>query len=489
MTTIQRSDSDGLCRSRWLLVPAILLTGLVFPAGAQTDRQEAQTGLQNATEQGIRNVCAGLKGLPDRDPMEQDLFVQCASMVNTANSKDGNPADPDFVLEISDGELRGAWQNLAGEEFATQGTMGTKISAGQFENITRRLVMLRSGASGFSIADLRLATDGQLVSAGDLVLESDSAQTGGAASSDDPGSERWGLFLNGVLGFGDRKATEREVGFDVDSRGLTLGADYRLNDKVVIGGAVGYGSMDADLLLATDPLDPAALLVQGGNVEVSGVTGTFYLASFGENFYFDLAASYGQDSYDLQRQVNYATGPSSREVRTALASPDGSHYGGTLGVGYEKASKSWSYGPYVRVSSHNVKIDGYVESGSVGSLSLEVDPQDYESLLSIVGFDVSKAASQNWGVLIPQFRAEWNHEFKNDSLLIGTRYFFDPFKYEEGHDLLVRTDEPDRDFFTVSLSLAAVFRGGNQAFIAYDGLVDYLNITYNVFTVGVRFSL
>ena len=427
--------------------------------------------------------------MPDRDPIQEDLFVQCASMVNTANEKDGEPFNADFALDISDGELRGAWQNLAGEEFATQGTMGTKVSAGQFENVTRRLVMLRSGAAGFSVADLRLATDGQLVSANALLPDSVSGERGGAASADDPGSERWGLFLNGVVGFGDRQQTDREDGFDVDSRGLTLGGDYRINDKVVVGGAVGYGSMDADLRLATDPLDPGALLVEGGNVEASGVTGTLYLASFGESFYFDVAGSYGQDSYDILRQVNYATGPSSREQRVASANPEGTHYGFTLGGGYEKSSGSWSYGPYLRVSDHNIEIDGYVEGGSVGSLSLEVDSQEYESLLSILGLDVSKAASQTWGVSIPQFRAEWNHEFKNDSLLIHTRYFFDPNKLEDGHELLVRTDEPDRDFFTLSLSLAAVFKGGNQAFISYDTLLDYLDISYHVVTIGVRFSL
>jgi outer membrane autotransporter protein len=465
------------------------LSALALPVGAQTDRQEEQTDLQNATEAAVRSVCASLKSLPNRDPIQEDLFVQCASMVNTANEKDGVPFNPDFVLDISDGELRGAWQNLAGEEFATQGTMGTKISAGQFENVTRRLIMLRTGVTGFSVADLRLATDGQLVSAAAFVPEGRTQERGGAASADDPGAERWGVFLNGVVGFGDRDPTDREDGFDVDTRGVTLGVDYRVGTKLVIGGALGFGSMDADLHLTTDAVDPAALLVEGGNVEVSGSSGTLYLASFGESFYFDLAGSYGQDSYDLRREVNYATGPDSRERRTALADPDGSHYGVTLGGGYDRSKGSWSYGPYLRVSSQNIDIDGYVETGSVGSLSLEVDPQEYESLISILGLDVSKAASQSWGVLLPQLRAEWNHEFKDDSQLIRTRYFFDPDKFENGHELGVLTDEPDRDFFIVSLSLAAVFRGGNQAFINYDSLLDYRNISNHVFTLGLRFSL
>ena len=467
----------------------ILLAWLTISAstvGAQSDRQEAQTGLQNFTERAIKDICPGLAG--NNDPVVQDLFEQCRAMVNTARGKDDEPFNPEFALDITDGELRGAWQNLAGEEFATQGTMGTKISAGQFENITQRLVMLRSGASGFDVAGLGLSTDGQLVSAEMLLRKAGEGERGGAASADDPGAERWGIFLNGVIGFGDRNQTEREDGFDLDTRGVTLGADYRVGSKLVIGGALGFGSMDADLHLSTDPADSAALLVDGGNVEASGTSGTLYLASFGENFYFDIAGSYGQDSYDLRREINYATGPDSRELRTALADPDGSHYGVTIGGGYDKSKGSWSYGPYLRVSSQNIDIDAYVESGSVGSLSLEVDPQEYESLLSILGLDISNASSKNWGVLIPQVRAEWNHEFKNDSQFIHTRYFFDPNKIQDDHELLVLTDEPDRDFFLVSLSLAAVFRGGNQAFINYDTMLDYRDISYHVFTAGVRFS-
>lgn len=472
------------------MVVLVLAAAVGSPLVGQTDRQQEQTGLQNATEAGIRQVCAGLINLPDRSPIEQDLFVQCASMVNTANEKDGVEFNPDFVLDISDGELRGAWQNLAGEEFATQGTMGTKISMSQFQNVLQRLVAIRGGASGISVADLNIHTEDRLVSAASLLSPTESEPRGGAASADNPGAgvDRWGLFLNGTIGFGDRQGSERENAFDFDTRGVTLGADYRLSSEVVIGGAVGFGSMDADLLFTTDPADAAALLVLGGNVEAAGTTGTLYLTWFGESLYFDAAGSYGQDSYDIRRQINFATGPESREERTAMAEPDGTHYGLTLGGGYDKSKGSWTYGPYLRASSQNIEIDPYVETGSVGSLSLEVDPQEYESLLSILGFDISKAASQNWGVLIPQLRAEWNHEFKNDSLFVRTRYFFDPAKFDPGHELLVRTDEPDRDFFIVSLSLAAVFRGGNQAFINYDTLLDYRDITNHVFTVGVRFS-
>jgi len=461
---------------------------LASPLVAQSDRQDEQTGLQNATEATTRTVCVAMSGLPSLTPIERNLFEQCSSMVNTANSKDGLPANPDFVLDISDSELRGAWQNLAGEEFATQGTMGTKISTGQFGNILQRLMRLRSGVSGVSVADLGFVADGALVRASSVLSQDRSEPTGGAASADDTETERWGIFLNGIVGFGDRTGTSREDGFEFDTSGVTLGADYRLSSKWVFGGAIGYGSIDTDLDYTTDPASSEAVLVEGGDVDVSGTSGMLYLASFGERFYFDLAAGYGQDGYDIRRQVTYATGPSSRLQRTATADPDGTHWGATIGGGYEKASGSWTYGPYLRVSSQSVEIDSYVEQGSVSSLALEVDAQDYDSLVSVVGMDVAKVASQSWGVLIPQLRAEWNHEFENDSQLIHTRYFYDPLKSEPGHELLARTDEPDRDFFIASLSLSAVFKGGNQAFINYDVLLDYLDISSNVFTVGVRFA-
>jgi len=54
------------------------------------------------------------------------------------------------------------------------------------------------------------------------------------------------------------------------------------------------------------------------------------------------------------------------------------------------------------------------------------------------------------------------------------------------NQLQARTNKPDHDYFEVGLGVAAVFRNGAQAFVNYNTVLGFSDLTEHVVTVGGR---
>ena len=87
-------------------------------------------------------------------------------------------------------------------------------------------------------------------------------------------------------------------------------------------------------------------------------------------------------------------------------------------------------------------------------------------------------------MLLPQVRAEWRHEFKNDARTITSRFVNDPLRTP----LALVTDSPDRNFFGPGTSLSATFRGGVAAFVSYETVVGLTDVTSHSVVEGYGWS-
>ena len=136
---------------------------------------------------------------------------------------------------------------------------------------------------------------------------------------------------------------------------------------------------------------------------------------------------------------------------------------------------------YVRLN-----IDGYQEAinntANGSGLALAFEGQHVDSLLSVLGGQASYAISTGVGVLLPQVRAEWRHEWKNDARTITSRFVNDP----NLTPLALVTDGPDRDFFTLGTSLSATFRGGVAAFVSYETVLGLAQVSAHNVVGGIR---
>jgi outer membrane autotransporter protein len=284
------------------------------------------------------------------------------------------------------------------------------------------------------------------------------------------------VFVNGVGGFGEIESTDREDATDFYSAGVVFGVDYRFSDHFVAGLAGGYSHLDSDFQTSID--------VDGGGIDADTYHVSVFSAYDLEDFYVDGNFTYGWNDYDLERRVVVLSqNPNSTggANRVAESSPDGEQYSAGFGFGYNYHHQAITIRPYARLDYSHGNIDSYSENGAFG-LNLSVNEQNFESLRTVAGTQLSFVSSHSFGVIIPQINFGWHHEFLNKSRAINARYSAD----FNNNTLTALTDKPDEDYFTLGFGVSSVLQGGVQLFFNYQSLLGYSNIDSHTFEAGMR---
>ena len=159
----------------------------------------------------------------------------------------------------------------------------------------------------------------------------------------------------------------------------------------------------------------------------------------------------------------------------------GNQGGVSITGGYDLNRGALSFGPYVRATYIRAKVNDLTETGG-GDGNVRVNAQSISSLTSDVGVQAAYAISTSWGVLSPNVKLEWEHQFRDNSRLLTGSLVVDPLQTP----YTVATDEPDRNYFNLGLGLAAQFAHGRSAFIAYETVLGRSTVTNNAVTLGMR---
>jgi outer membrane autotransporter protein len=299
----------------------------------------------------------------------------------------------------------------------------------------------------------------------------------------------WGIFANvdGEWFDQSRAPNANERGFDGHRYRGTLGADYRLDAGTHIGLMVSYESYKStfDRELAGVNFTPTG---DAGGVKSKTWAATVF-ASFalGENAWADASAGYAWNDNDFRRNAIFQ--PSTRTLTrnvNAVGSADGNQYFISAGAGFDLGNGPVNFGPYVRARYVKSDIDAYTETDTANSgLQLAVDKQKAKSLTTVVGASASYAIGTSWGVIVPQARLEYEHEFEDDSRATITRFALDP----NNVPFASFTDRPDRNYFNAGLGLMFVLPNGVQPFIDYEALLGYRDFDRHRVTLGLRVEI
>lgn len=438
--------------------------------------------------------------LPD-DPVAVALLRAC--------TRDGKIIDENlaevcryFFRDLQSSDERAAViEEIRPEEVASQANATQDAPRVQLGNVGARLAALRRGGTSSAIQQLALRLDGVSLSPYALatalrprgasafdpaaaVDRAFAAATAGAlqdeppppaaAEMDAPG--RLGFYVNGSLAMGDRRQTALETGFELDTLGLTAGVDYRLRTGLFLGGALGYMNTETDLDR------------DGGSLDSDGLSLSLYLMRYWEKgLYVQAVAGYGNNDYDLVRNIDLTTPFHGKTRYAARGQTDGTQTALAVELGYDASRGAWTVGGFGRGSWVNTDIDRYRESGDPDGRGfyLEVFDQSTESLLGEAGVNVSYAASFSWGVLLPQGRLSVLHELADDSRDVRARFIEDT---DPTNVFAIPTDEPDRDYLNVGFGFGAQFPHGVSAFLFYDTDLDRDDLDLSTFSAGVRFE-
>ena len=411
------------------------------------------TEIQKPVAAAIDSACIGLTGKgAARTAEETKLWTSCRKMVQTANVLAGGAASSNpESLALTNQQLRDAVQAVGHEEVAINGRSAVEAAGGNAIGI--RLFALRNGARGFGVADAG--------SAGAKVKTASLRETGGGAA-DEPGG-RLGGFLNLSYNKGDKATTAREDGFDFDSTGATAGLDYRFSDNFVGGVALTYGKTDANIASAL------------GSANSTSSAASLYASWYQNKWYVDGHLSFSRNRYDTTRNIVVASQSSVAGFNTsALGNTHGNQMAAVLGTGYDIERGSLLITPYGRLGYLKLKIDAYTETEPNHGLALDVGSQTLKSLQSALGLKIALTSSTAMGVIVPFASIEWNHEFDNDTRSLTAKYTSDPFN----NFFAIPTDNPDRNYATLSIGASAQFRNGFSAFATLstvEGLKDVKN--------------
>lgn len=424
----------------------------------------AQNPQQASVGETIGTLCPRLDQMAELTTDQSDLLSRCTGVI-VLGTTDSTGVPPALAA-------------VAGEEISVVQNLAAEAPALMAQNIAGRISALRLGASGISLAGLQLYdSDGQRMPVEAVGEQLNNWLRGGAAGSGDDVLDRLSLFVSGSFNTGQRDGTSLETGFDFDTYSITWGVDYRFADNFISGISLGYVDTEIDMD------------ANQGEVETSGFTGalyaTWYLSdifSAGDVMYIDAYGGAGGSDYDSTRNIVYVD-PSGLVNRQADGDTNISQAFVSLGAGYDFSLNAWTFGPDLHVNGERINVGSYEETGASG-LNLRFEDQDISSVTTELGAHVSYAISTGIGVIVPQGRARWVHEFANDAQVINAGFVADP----TGTPYLVLTEDPDRNYAIFGAGVSGEFGYGVSAFVDYEGLVAHKFLTSHVITAGARLT-
>ena len=144
-----------------------------------------------------------------------------------------------------------------------------------------------------------------------------------------------------------------------------------------------------------------------------------------------------------------------------------------------------------------VDIDGYDETDSApnGGLALRYDEQSIKSTRSIVGLALARPISTTFGVVTPNLRAEWHHEFEDEPRALRAKYVAESqlANGSAAQDFnctiscfTFLTDEVEADYGIAGVGLTAVFSQRVQLYLYYEALLGVSDLTSNSLAAGIR---
>jgi uncharacterized protein with beta-barrel porin domain len=346
-------------------------------------------------------VCRGFQNSDNLSAAQQDLLDLCL----------------DINAESDSYRRLGAIQEIAAKQYSDIANLISFQNTISVSDVGNRLASMRSIMSQ-TARDVAYDTS-QHPAPGLLAVNG--SQHGGAAGDDESTFSRFGAFVLGSRGDGDKQAGRLSGGFDYSSSSITLGADYLVNRSTVMGVAFGQGQ------------SKSRLLGDAGRFDIDTQNVSLYGSKYFNNaWYMDAILGLGKVKTQSQRMINFtANDIRVKQATTGEFNSDQMIFSVGLGRHFDSFV---DVDVSMRMNHIDTAIERFEEVAMAGhkgfGLALEIESHEIVSTTSDVSASFSKAFSRNWGVLIPRATIRWLHEFEEgDDSLLG-RFVADPTSFD-----------------------------------------------------------
>lgn len=302
---------------------------------------------------------------------------------------------------------------------------------------------------------------------------------------------RYGLLF---IGRGVREDQERRVdidaerGYESDSQAFDFGFESRVSERVALGLLATYEGISGEFV----PERPGANFTPVGNageVEVTSWGLAAYLtAQLGAGGFFDLAAGYVDSQFELERRAVFQE--SARVVpQTAVATTadaDGNQLWATANAGFDWSDGAWTLGLHASALWAESSQDPYDERDRSGSgLAMHFDVADRSSLLGTIGVRASRAIKTSFGVVVPQLRLDYLHEFERDGQDATASFLLDA----QRSTFTFAGDEAEESYGVAALGIAIILPGGWMPYLNVDSIIGSSDLDRYRVSLGLRREL
>lgn len=396
-------------------------------------------------------------------PEEQETI----NILDQICSDNPNSALPcGFIATLTDVQKRLLAQQVSGRHAKAQSRAIRQIKNRQGSNVRSRLSELRSGQNRLSVNNLNTVMYDKDVPLA-LALQSKLTETfsGGSAGENESNvASPWGFFINGNLSFGEGRGKNDRPQYDQDGFNITSGADYRLQNNLILGAALGYGQSNFDFSLNRG--------TQNSDSFSFSLFGNYYPTA---SIYIDGIMMFVQSDLDIDRRINILTltqnlSSNTSSSQTIFASS----------MGWDFSKNAWQGNLYARVEYSDLTIDAYTESNG-GAFQLDVGEQTANSLDYAFGGRLAYAFSMRNGVFMPALEIE-SVKQGDDEITIESR--FSQVTVAQG--LRINAADQDTQYLNVALSLSAMFSNGRSGFFRYESVQSHDEYQADSYTLGFR---
>ncbi len=375
----------------------------------------------------------------------------------------------DRIYGMSLDDVENALTLLSPEQLAQIFQIGFSTAQTHYNNLERRMSDVRDGACGFSTNGLALSNSRGTLNYEGLPLANErngltlagwdgKSVVGKTAVAPVLETSRWSFFATGTGEWADVESTANARGSEFSTGGVTLGADYRVNENFAVGIAGGYTNTGSDLF-------------NGGKIEVNSGRGSLYATVFGNGFYLNTTVGGAYNSYSTRRGTLGGK---------ANGSTEGGEFNSLIGGGYDYRLGGFSIGPVASLQYTYLGLDSFTENGSDAPLRFSSQSQD--SLKSSLGLKASYAWNVGGVVIRPEVRAQWQHEYLDSTASVESAFVGGAGAFT------VNGPSIGRDSLLLDAGASVQFSPSVSVFAYYTGEIGRTNYSSNAVNGGFRIS-
>ena len=326
----------------------------------------------------------------------------------------------------------------------------TANNQSQASAVQNRITTLGQGLNVFSINGIAVAgTEPKGGAAGDL-------------------AKKIGVFVSAQLDNTEKQRNTLENGFERDSESLTLGVDYRLSEKAVLGLATGIASASLNYRQ------------QDGKVDSNNTSLITYFTYSHKRWSLDSQLGYGVSNFDIQRQINYLSNGETVQSQT-LGATSSDHYFFRTSLQYQWHRNGFSVFPRLDLSYQDNRVKSYTENSASG-FTVNLGEQAMSRTSTSLGLQSQYTFKPSWGVFIPliEILAISDRGSQQD---VEGEFAFSP---NEGDVFTLEAEQADSFYGSVSVGASLVLPRGINAFVKYDQIVEFEDIESERWSLGFR---